>query len=230
LQLQSHLKSIDTKWCDTCIIDEDPFEKITGSAESTKDRERWQQNTETKAYELLKMLEDLNPKGMTPQEKKTHDHIEESKRLLRLYKMIKDKALEAMTRAGIEVQLPSAAGTYVDASGKQWENAEPKDSLDRLKLEWDKSVKKNQDALQREIDRKDVEQFKDPNQMAVSKFVAKLPKPRGESNDCACSCGVMVCPCTCANEATVVTGDIPRVEDADTDDDDCSKGSSPTSC
>jgi len=128
LQLSSQLKSIDTKWCDTCYIEEDPFEKIAGDAESNKDREKWQQNTETKALELVKILDDLNPKGMTAQEKKTHDHIEESKKLLRLYKMIKDKAMEVMVRTGIEVQLPSEQGTYVDASGKQWENAEPSET------------------------------------------------------------------------------------------------------
>jgi len=97
----------------------------------------------------------------------------------------------------------------------------------RLKLTWDKMVKKNDDALKREIDRTDVEQFKDPLNLSVKKFVAKLPK-QDDDKDCACSCGIMVCPCTCEPlEATVVVGDIPRISEADSIDKCVSSETSP---
>jgi len=193
--------NIPTRWCDTCYIDESPFDKVTGEAEAVGDRKEWAKDTEKKAFDILNMLSELNPSGQTDAEKATTARIAEEKNLLRLYYMIKNKAQEVMIRSGIEVQLPSSQATLVDASGKHWENAEMKDSLEQLKIKWDKMVKANMDALKREEERADVQQFHNPLAL-TAKIVGTLPRIEGE---CPCECESTKCPCDCPNEEAKVT-------------------------
>jgi hypothetical protein len=141
--------------CDKCEWTEDDRNVTTDSFDDA-DRERWMQDTDKKAKNIMSMLSYFD-KHPLPDEQTVADSIAESQKLLHTYDTLKDKLRDVlMRRTGEDIRLPSEHPDFVDATGKHWADAEFKDNVHALADKFNKDAKKDQEAYQAELNRQDI--------------------------------------------------------------------------
>lgn len=101
----------------------------------------WSQTDEVKldrdpaehTMHVLKMLKELRHTPMSNDNDRTVRDIEKAQHLLKLSKLLKKQLIKTLNTMGKAIpELPSEEKTYLDATGKQWANAEYKESMEDL--------------------------------------------------------------------------------------------------
>ena len=122
---------------------------INQQAISQDDMPSYQHHTEKRVKNILNMLTHLE-NAPSPIDSRAEKDISKSQRLLDLYEQLRDKMVSVLAKRGVSVRLPSEHPNYVDASGKQWGDAELKDDFNFLRKGVDDEMNANAKDLAHE--------------------------------------------------------------------------------